>query len=73
LEGDRCHIAAPSIGRGTDINLIPQLHALNISRDWRAFERHLRATTRAPFFAASSATVNSCADARELRLANLSK
>jgi DNA/RNA non-specific endonuclease len=47
---DRGHVAAHSIGGGADINLVPQLHTLNISGEWRAFERHLQ-TNPGTFFA----------------------
>lgn len=39
---DRGHLAAHAIGGGTDMNLVPQAHALNVSRGWRDFERHLQ-------------------------------
>ena len=39
---DRGHLAAHTIGGGTNINLVPQAHALNISRSWRDFERDLQ-------------------------------
>jgi hypothetical protein len=35
----RGHLAAHSLGGGTDINLIPQSAALNISGPWRQLER----------------------------------
>jgi hypothetical protein len=47
---DRGHVAAHSIGGGVDINLVPQLHVLNISGEWRALERYLHAN-RDTFFA----------------------
>lgn len=35
----RGHLAAHTLGGGTDINLIPQNASLNISRQWRRLER----------------------------------
>jgi hypothetical protein len=37
---DRGHLAAHTIGGGADMNLVAQDHALNISGDWRGFERY---------------------------------
>jgi hypothetical protein len=37
---DRGHLAARTIGGGADINLVAQDHALNISGEWRGFERY---------------------------------
>lgn len=39
---DRGHLAAHTIGGGTDINLVPQTHTLNVSSAWRRFERYLQ-------------------------------
>src|SRR3990170_257973 len=39
----RGHLAAHSIGGGTDTTLIPQDQALNISRRWRRLERRAQA------------------------------
>lgn len=39
---DRGHLVAHTIGGGTDINLVPQARALNVSAGWRAFERYLQ-------------------------------
>jgi hypothetical protein len=33
-------LVAHTIGGGTDINLVAQDHALNISSEWRGFERY---------------------------------
>lgn len=38
---DRGHLMAHSIGGGTDINLVPQLHSLNIG-EFRKLERRVR-------------------------------
>jgi hypothetical protein len=35
----RGHLAAHTLGGGTDINLVPQEASLNVSSAWRAFER----------------------------------
>jgi len=37
---DRGHTIAHTLGGGADINLVPQLHTLNISKQWRAYERY---------------------------------
>ncbi len=37
---DRGHLAAHTIGGGTDINLVAQDHAVNIGAAWRGFERY---------------------------------
>jgi hypothetical protein len=37
---DRGHVIAHTLGGGADINLVPQLHTLNIGNQWRAYERY---------------------------------
>jgi hypothetical protein len=46
---DRGHLAAHTIGGTTDLNLVAQDHALNLSREWRAFERYGQAHPGTPF------------------------
>jgi hypothetical protein len=42
---DRGHVVAHSVGGGVDINLVPQFHGLNVSSEWRAFERYAQQTS----------------------------
>jgi hypothetical protein len=37
---DRGHLAAHTLGGGADLNLVAQDHVLNVSGDWRRFERY---------------------------------